>query len=38
VAVVGDDAQFVGVVGAADMAIPLTLTGPDAAALRRRAV
>ena len=38
VAVVGDAAQFVGVVGAADMAIPVTLTGPDAAGLRRRAV
>jgi hypothetical protein len=38
VAVVGDAAQFTGVIGNPDVPIPLTLTGPDAAALRRRAV
>jgi hypothetical protein len=38
VAVVGDAAHFTGVIGNPDVVIPLTLTGPDAAALRRRAV
>jgi hypothetical protein len=38
VAVVGDASRFAGVVGNPDVAVPLTLTGPDAAALRRRAV
>jgi hypothetical protein len=34
--VVGDAAQFVNVVGNPDGLAPLTLTGPDAARLRRR--
>jgi hypothetical protein len=34
--VVGDGAQFANVVGAADASPPLTLTGADAARLRRR--
>lgn len=34
-AVVGDGSHFAGVVGNPDAARPLTLTGPDAAALRR---
>jgi hypothetical protein len=38
VAIVGEASRFAGVIGASDMATPVTLTGPDAAALRRRAV
>ncbi|GAA5135292.1 hypothetical protein GCM10023320_64530 [Pseudonocardia adelaidensis] len=36
VAVVGDDSRFVGVIGNSDAVPALTLTGSDAAALRRR--
>jgi hypothetical protein len=35
-AVLGDEGRFVGVVGNPDPVLPLTLTGSDAAALRRR--
>jgi hypothetical protein len=35
-AVVGDGARFVNTIGNPDVALPLTLTGPDAAGLRRR--
>jgi hypothetical protein len=36
VAVVGDGSRFVNAVGRSDIAIPITLRGADAAALRRR--
>jgi hypothetical protein len=36
VAVVGDGIRFVNTIGRSDVAFPLTLTGAEAAALRRR--
>jgi hypothetical protein len=35
-AIVGDGTRFVNVIGNPDAPVPLTLTGPDAARLRRR--
>jgi hypothetical protein len=38
VALVGHASRYAGVIGAGDLAETVTLTGPDAAALRRKAI